>query len=109
MIQPGTAVVVTGHLVDQNTRQPVSDLRVEVWDRDLIYDVCLGTSVSNQQGDFSIKFSDADFSDLFLDEHLHLYFKVFKDDELLKDTQHSTVWKEVLAGSNEITINVGIL
>jgi hypothetical protein len=109
MIKVGTTVKIDGHVVERSTAQRIPGLRVEVWDRDLLYDVCLGTSVTNDQGDFLVKFSEKDFSDLFLDEHLHLYFKVFDGDHLLRDTVHSTVWKEVQTGTNEITIRVGAL
>jgi len=109
MIKTGTKVTVVGYVMDCASGDCAPGLRIEVWDRDMLYDDCVGKTITDEEGKFELVFRETDFADLFLEEHLHLYFKIYRDDEFVKDTEHATLWKEVHTGTHEVIIDVGAL
>ena len=97
---------ISGLVVDQQTRQGVAGLRVEAWDRDVCYDVLVGQSTTKAEGHFNMELSESDCEEFYLDDHPHLFFKVFSEDELIEHTEHSTLWRDVKVGDNKFMILV---
>ncbi|MCK5229170.1 MAG: hypothetical protein KAR13_02830, partial [Desulfobulbaceae bacterium] len=70
----------------------VPDLRIEVWDKDLIFDDLVGTAITDKNGCFQIEFSDKFFRECFLDRHPDLFFKIYRGSQLIKSTEESVLW-----------------
>lgn len=83
---------ITGKVLEATSRIPVPGLRVEAWDKDLIFDDLVGSSVTNENGEFSFSFDDKYFRELFLDRRPDLFFRVFFNDTLVLDTQEQVLW-----------------
>lgn len=77
---------VFGRVIDRMTRAGVVALVVEAWDRDTRFHDMLGTAVTDQDGAFRIGFNPEYFGDYGGDETPDLFFRVFRDEQLLKDT-----------------------
>ena len=98
---------INGRVIDGATRQGIAALRVEAWDKDLISNDLVGSSVTDQQGAFQIEFTSSYFAELFKDQQPDLFFKVFREDELIKSTEDSVLWN-VAAGNTEVVIEVDV-
>lgn len=98
---------ISGHVIDRTTRQGVSGLRIEAWDKDLIFDDLVGSATTDEQGDFQIEFTQSYFRELFLDRQPDLFFKVFRVEELIKSTENSVLWN-VEARDTEVVIEVDL-
>lgn len=83
---------VKGHVIDQKTRKGVKGLRVEVWDKDILTpDDSLGEVVTDEQGFFQVTFDESQFSFLFLDCKPDLYFRIFRNEVLIKSTRKDEI------------------
>ena len=96
---------INGHVVDDKSKRGIGGLRVEAWDKDLIFNDLVGSAVSDAQGGFLIKFSGSYFRELFFDRKPDLFFKVFSDDQLINSTEDSVLWN-VEAGATPVEIAV---
>lgn len=95
---------ITGRVIDQ-TGQGVEGLRVEAWDKDLFFDDFLGKATTDEQGCFTIEFDESYYQELCFDRKPDIFFKVYKDNTLVKSTEDSVLWN-VSAGDREIIIHV---
>jgi hypothetical protein len=98
---------ISGRVLDRKTQHPISELCVEVWDRDQIYNDLVGSATTDAKGEFHLTFDQAYFEELFLDRHPDLFFKVFQAGTLLKSTEDSVLWN-VEAGETLIQIEVDV-
>ncbi len=96
---------IIGRVIDHKTRQGVAGLRVEAWDKDRIFHDLVGSAVTDGQGNFVIELASSYFKELFLDRRPDLFFKLFREDELIKSTEDSVLWN-VAAGDTEVVIEV---
>ena len=102
-----TTFRITGTVIDRETGSGVPRLRVETWDKDLIFDDLLGTAITDDQGTFQIEFDETYFQELFLDRRPDLYFKVFAYGQLIRSTEDTVLWN-VASGDTTVTIEVDI-
>src|SRR5215213_2275006 len=96
---------IRGRVIDGTTGSPLADLRVEAWDKDLLQNDLVGSCVSNAEGAFGIDFDEGYFKELFADRRPDLFFRVFKNGELLRSTEDSVLWNHE-SNSDEIVIEV---
>jgi hypothetical protein len=67
---------VNGAVVDDDSGRPLAGLRVRLYDKDLVLDDFLGEARTDAAGRFSLRFTEAQFRDLFEkrpDLYLHVY------------------------------------
>jgi hypothetical protein len=96
---------ISGRVIDRKSQQGVSDLRIEAWDKDLIFNDLVGSAVTDEQGAFQIEFDNSYFKEIFLDRHPDLFFKVLHAHTLIKSTGDCVLWN-VMAGDKELVIEV---
>jgi DNA-binding transcriptional MerR regulator len=93
MSQP--TFTITGHILHAQTSNGIPDLRVEAWDKDLIFNDLVGSSVTDAEGKFSIEFFAAYFQECFLDRRPDLFFQVFNaNNEQIASTEDSVLWNQ---------------
>lgn len=73
---------IKGKVVDLKGN-PVSKVKVEAWDKDLIIDDLLGTATTTVKGNFTLKFNADYYQELIFDRKPDLYFKVYLNDECI--------------------------
>ena len=97
---------VTGRVIDGKARRGVGGLRVEAWDKDQKYHDLLGVAVTDVRGGFRIKFDETYFREYAPDNAPDLFFKVYRNENLLKSTEDSVLWNAKT--TTELTIEVDI-
>ena len=97
---------VSGHVFDRTTTKGIGGLRVEAWDLDQKYHDFLGVATTGRQGEFQISFDESYFREFAPETAPDLFFKVYRGDKLIKNTEDSVVWN---AGTRtELSIEVDI-
>ena len=86
--------------------QGVPNVRVEAWDKDLIWDDLISSAVTAADGGFQMQFDMSSFADLFIDRSPDLYFKVYDGEQLIASTEDSVLWNAA-AGDIKKVIEVG--
>ena len=67
---------VAGTIVEQESGKPLQGLRVRAFDKDLIFDDKLGDTLTDAQGKFEIRFTEAQYRD-FGETSPDLYIRVY--------------------------------
>jgi hypothetical protein len=99
---------ISGHTIHHPTRQGIPNLRVEAWDKDLIFNDLVGSATTDEQGRFQITFTEAYFRECFLDRRPDLFFKVLnQNNDLIASTEDSVLWN-VESEAIEVVIEVDL-
>lgn len=88
----GKTYRIIGRIINRINRQGIEGLRIEAWDKDMIFNDLLGSATTDTQGKFLIDFDESRFKELFGDDHLDLFIRVFKEGVLIKSTEDSVLW-----------------
>lgn len=83
---------IKGRVIEGKTKQGLSNLRVEAWDKDLRVKEVIGSAVTDAKGSFQIEFEEVPFRKLFLNRKPLLSFKVFRGDQLVPSTEAPVLW-----------------
>lgn len=78
---------ISGRVIDKQTGGGVSGVRVEAWDKDVKFHSLLGRTEVDSEGHFRIEFDESYFGDYGGDRQPDLFFKVFRDTELVASTE----------------------
>ncbi|MCO6432689.1 neuraminidase-like domain-containing protein [Nitrosomonas nitrosa] len=98
---------VRGQIINHRLSEPRPSLRVEAWDKDLIFHDFLGNAVPDAQGRFEISFDVSHFKELIFDRHPDVFFKVFDGEKLLLDTRNSAL-RNLSAGVHDVVIELPV-
>jgi hypothetical protein len=83
---------ISGRVIDRNTKQSVAGLRIDAMDKDLIVKTPVSSTVTDAQGVFLIEISKNQIKELFAGRGTILFFRVFRDKELIASTEESDLW-----------------
>ncbi len=86
------AYTINGTVTDKQTGAGIPNLTVEAWDKDLVIDDLLGNTTTDDDGQFSLSFGKAHYSEICLDRKPDVYFKVFREGTLVASTEDSVLW-----------------
>jgi hypothetical protein len=100
---------ITGIVRERETKQPLQNLNVEAYHKDLLNGVLLGKSATDAEGRFKIDCMGVDFRELFGD-CTNVYFKVFDmtGERVLHLTVDSVCWEEENDELIEIDVEIDI-
>jgi len=88
----GKTYRIIGRVINRMNRQGIGGLRIEAWDKDMIFNDLLGSATTDTQGKFLIVFDESRFKELFGDDSLDLFIRVFQEGVLIKSTEESVLW-----------------
>lgn len=94
---------IFGRVSDRISGKGISNLRVEVWDKDGKNDDLCGTAKTNRSGKYSVKFDESKFKDSHKDTLPDIYINIFHGEKLIET---SKVQKNVPPGETEINLEV---
>ncbi len=82
---------IAGKIINKE-KQPLPNLRIEAWDKDLLFDDFVGEAITDINGNFYISFTQKRFNELFFDNRPDLYFKIYANDKMVHSTESSVLW-----------------
>ena len=85
------AYQIKGVVLSRLTKKPLAGIKIEAWDKDLIFDDLLGSSITDRAGLFSLNFKEHYYRELF-ERKPDVYFKAFYRGELIASTEDSVLW-----------------
>ncbi len=85
-------ITIVGFIRDQKTKRGIGNLRVEVWDRDMLIKASIGTAVTDLSGRFEILLTNEYVTKMFKGRKVILYFKVFLKEKLIESTEKTVLW-----------------
>lgn len=83
---------IIGRVIDKQTQRGVRALRVEAWDKDLLVNDMVGSTFTDAWGRFRMIFDSSAFREFFFDQIPDVFFKVYRRNELILETQNTLLW-----------------
>lgn len=83
---------ISGRVIDRDTGAGLAGLRIEAWDKDLIFDDWVGRSETDADGYFEMTFTESAFAGVFLDRRPDLFFRIYRAHKRLWSTENSVLW-----------------
>lgn len=96
---------ISGIVFERDTRQPLPNLIIRAYDKDLLYDDLLGDTTTDKSGHFEIRYTESDFKELF-EKRPDIYFRIYDTsrEHVIHATADSVRWN---AGKDEF-FEIGI-
>ncbi len=95
---------LTLHLISTETRQPLANLRVEAWDKDVRHNDLLGSVITDESGRCIIRFDERYYADS-RDPLPDVFFRVYEGERLRHSTEHSPM-QNLAAGEYSFMLEV---
>lgn len=78
---------ISGRISEEETGRPLPNLVVRAFDKDVVSDDLLGFALTDADGSFEIRYSEADFRDV-IESRPDVYLRVYdpEDQRLIHDT-----------------------
>lgn len=83
---------ISGTVINENTKAPLYNYRVEAWDKDQKYDDFVGVCQTDKHGKFEILFDESYFREQYPETNPDIYFRVFRAKKLIKTTKDDVIW-----------------
>lgn len=96
---------IRGHVLNSQTGNGVAGLRIEAWDKDLVFNDLVGSAISDSEGAFRIEFNESYFAEGFLDRKPDLFFKLFEGNALIRNTKDAVHWN---VNKGDIPIDISV-
>lgn len=87
-----TTSIIKGQIIGAETRQPLAGVRVEAWDKDLLIDDLLGSTVTDAAGGFAMEIDRRYYQEIIFDRRPDVYFKVYREERLIANTAGQVLW-----------------
>lgn len=95
---------VKGRVIDTTSNRPLIGLQIRAYDKDIIWDDCLGSDNTNNQGDFDICFFEHDFKEPF-EGQPEVYVVIYGPD---KKQLHCTKPVHLEPGQKQLCVHITI-
>ncbi|MCB9267666.1 MAG: hypothetical protein H6558_21795 [Lewinellaceae bacterium] len=82
---------INGRVIEAQTREGLSNLKVEAWDKDVRYNDLIGVATTNADGGFQISFDSTYFSESEQEVAPDIFFKAYLGRKLLKSTEETPI------------------
>ena len=76
MEEKNKGFLIFGKVIEKESAQGIPGLTVKAIDKDWLFDDLLGTAVTDENGQFSIRYEGEDFQELFFDNQPDIYLKI---------------------------------
>lgn len=94
-------------LIVNTLKQALPNLRVEAWDKDLLINDLIGSTTTDENGEFSFEFSQSYFREIFTDRKPDIFFRIFSEGNQVYSTESDVLWN-VDSSIDDITITVDL-
>lgn len=99
-------ITIAGVVIDAQSKQPLSNMRIEAWDNDIKLSDVVGSFLTDEKGRFSIAYDELRFRENPKDKWADIYFKVYNGNNLVADSRNTQLLKNLSRDRLDITVVV---
>jgi len=97
---------VSGTVVNEKSREGLSGLTVQAWDRDVVHDDFLATAATGTDGAFSLTFAPVRFQESHFEKGPEVFFRILEGETVLAEIDRSDLDGLESSGDVEVTLLV---
>lgn len=86
-----STLTISGSVIRKADNTPIAKFYIEVWDKEKISDEVLGSTITDGNGAFTLRFEESYLNELFKDQLPEVYFKIYAGRTLLASTENNFV------------------
>jgi hypothetical protein len=88
------AFIIQGRICDIDDRRGISGLTVEAVDKDLLFDDRLGSTITDSDGRFEIRYEKSDFQEIFFEQKPDIYIQIRNTEgEIIHTTEDKILYE----------------